>query len=86
MKLLLDEGLPVQLLEPLRRNHEHTFAHVEELGWKGKLDHFLFADAAKEGFDAIIAHSTSISFRIARSGKLSENRSSITSGSSRDAR
>ena len=85
MKLLLDEGLPVQLLEPLGRNHEHTFAHVEELGWKGKLDHFLFADAAKEGFDAIIALDLDqLSDRT--EWKLSENRSSITSGSSRDAR
>lgn len=37
MKLLLDEDVPKQLLEPLRHllpNHEVD--HVDDLGWKGK--------------------------------------------------
>lgn len=55
MKLLLDEGLAVQLLDPLRRNGGHEFRHVGEIGWKGKLDHFLFPDAASAGFDAIVS-------------------------------
>lgn len=54
MRLLLDEGMPVQLLEPLRLNTPHTFQHVDELGWKGKLDHHLFRDAEARGFDALV--------------------------------
>jgi hypothetical protein len=55
MRILLDEGLPVQLLAPLRANRAHRFEHLEHLGWKGKLDPFLFRDAARRGFDAIVA-------------------------------
>ncbi len=54
MRLLLDEGLPVQLLEPLRRNLGHEFEHVDGLKWKGKLDTFLVRDAARRGFHAIV--------------------------------
>lgn len=54
MRLLLDEGLPVQLLEPLRLNRPHEVEHVDGLKWKGKLDPFLFPDAARRGFDAIV--------------------------------
>ena len=45
----------MQLLPPLRRNGTHEFDHVDDLGWKGKLDHFLFPDAANKGFDAIVS-------------------------------
>ncbi len=55
MRVLLDEGLPIQLLEPLRRNLGHEFQHVERLKWKGKQDPFLFRDAADRDFEAIIA-------------------------------
>lgn len=55
MKLLLDEGLPVQLLEPLELNKEHGFAHVDGLKWKSKGDTFLFPDAVGKGFDGILA-------------------------------
>lgn len=54
MRFLLDEGMPVQLLGPLRCNRGHDFDHVDDLGWKGKPDTFLFADAAKRGFDGIV--------------------------------
>jgi hypothetical protein len=55
MRLLLDEGMPVQLLEPLRLNRPHDFRHVDELKWKGKKDPYLFQDASSRGFDALIA-------------------------------
>jgi hypothetical protein len=55
MRLLVDEGVPVQVLDPLRRNHGHAFQHVDELGWKGKQDEFLFDDARKGGFDGLLA-------------------------------
>jgi hypothetical protein len=54
VRLLLDEGMPVQLLEPLRLNTPSVFQHVDELRWKGKLDADLFRDAASRGFDALI--------------------------------
>ncbi len=55
MRLLVDEGVPVQVLEPFRRNKGHEFSHVTELGWDGRKDRPLFASAAKRGFDAIVA-------------------------------
>jgi hypothetical protein len=54
MRLLLDEGMPVQLLEPLRRNAPHTFEHIDDLGWKSKNDDYVFRDAANGGFDGIV--------------------------------
>jgi len=42
MRLLLDEDVPVQLVEPLRRMLPgHRVDHTAELGWKGKKDRFL---------------------------------------------
>jgi hypothetical protein len=55
VRLLLDEQLPVQLLEPLGLNRGHKFEHVNGLGWKGKPDELLFADAAGKGFDALVS-------------------------------
>jgi hypothetical protein len=54
MRVLVDEGMPVQLLAPLRRNRGHTFDHIDELKWKGRLDQPLFAAAAERGYDAIL--------------------------------
>ncbi|MEK6326446.1 MAG: DUF5615 family PIN-like protein [Actinomycetota bacterium] len=54
MRVLLDEQLPVQLLAPLRLNRGHQFDHVDGLGWKGKHDPPLFADAAKRGYAALL--------------------------------
>lgn len=57
MRLLLDEDVPVQLLEPLRHLlREHVVDHVQYLGWKGKKDRFLLADAAARGYDALLTH------------------------------
>jgi hypothetical protein len=54
MRVLVDEGMPVQVLAPLRLNKRHEFDHIDELRWKGKPDVQLFADAAKRGYDAVL--------------------------------
>lgn len=54
MRVLVDEGMPVQVLAPLRLNKGHEFEHVDGLGWKGKADTRLFADAAKRGYEAVL--------------------------------
>ena len=57
VRLLLDEDVPVQLLEPLRRLLPgHQVDHVQGLGWKGKPDHFLLADAAARGYDVLVTN------------------------------
>ena len=55
MRLLVDEGVPVQVLEPLRRNRGHEFVHVHDEGWDGRKDRFLFDHARRRGFDALVA-------------------------------
>jgi hypothetical protein len=54
MRVLVDEAVPVQVLEPLRLHPRHDFDHVDELGWKGKRDGPLFRDAANKGYAAIL--------------------------------
>jgi hypothetical protein len=54
MRVLVDEGMPVQVLNPLRLNKGHLFDHVDGLGWKGKQDVSLFHDAAAKGYDAVL--------------------------------
>lgn len=57
MKLLLDEDVPIQLLEPLRRLlREHQVDHVQDLGWKGKKDRFLLPDASGKGYVALVTN------------------------------
>lgn len=57
MKFLLDEDVPVQLVEPLRRLlREHRVDHVQNLGWKGKKDRFLLPHASGKGYDALITN------------------------------
>jgi hypothetical protein len=57
MKLLLDEDVPLQLLEPLRRLlRGHQVDHVQGLGWKGKKDRFLLPDASRRGYDALLTN------------------------------
>lgn len=57
MRLLLDEDVPIQLLEPLRRLLPgHQIDHTERLGWKGKKDRFLLPDARKRGYDALVTN------------------------------
>jgi hypothetical protein len=54
LQVLVDEGMPVQLLEPLRLNRGHQFDHIDGLRWKGRLDQRLFRDAAGRGYDTIL--------------------------------
>jgi hypothetical protein len=54
MRVLVDEGMPVQVLAPLRLNRGHVFDHVDELKWKGKKDVPLFRDAAAKGYETVL--------------------------------
>ncbi|HWK25438.1 MAG TPA: hypothetical protein VNS09_02690 [Solirubrobacter sp.] len=54
MLVLVDEGVPLQVMAPLRLNRGHTFTHVTELTWGGRKDTELFASAASRGFEAIV--------------------------------
>lgn len=54
MRFVVDEGMPVQVVEPLKLNAPHRFDHVDDVKWKGKRDQFLFDDAAKRGYDALV--------------------------------
>ncbi len=56
MRLLLDEDVPIQLLEPLRHLLiPHVVDHVDRIGWKGKKDQSLLRDAGKR-YDAFITN------------------------------
>lgn len=86
MRILLDEDVPVQLIEPLRRLlPEHDVRHVEELAWKGKKDSFLLPDAAAHGFDAILTNdsgqlSSPEESRAIRDARIHHVRYSLTNG------
>ncbi|WP_216591788.1 DUF5615 family PIN-like protein [Streptomyces brasiliscabiei] len=55
MRILIDENVPVQVLEMLRRLLPgHEVRHVSELKWSGKKDLALLPDAAKRGFDVFL--------------------------------
>jgi PIN like domain len=54
MLVLVDEPMPVQVLDPLRLNKGHAFDHVDDLHWKGKDDVSLFRDAGSKGYEAIL--------------------------------
>jgi hypothetical protein len=54
VRLLVDEGVPVQVLEPLRRNIGHEFDHVYDVKWGGRHDVPLFRSAERRGYDGII--------------------------------
>jgi hypothetical protein len=55
MRILIDENVPVQMLEMLRRLlPEHEVRHVSEIKWAGKKDIALLPDAAKKGFEAFL--------------------------------
>lgn len=57
MRLLLDEDVPLQLLEPIRHLlRGHVVDHVEQVGWKGKKDRFLLPDASRKGYDALVTN------------------------------
>jgi hypothetical protein len=56
MRLLLDEDVPIQLLEPLQHLLPgHRVDHVDGIGWKGKKDRFLLRDAARR-FDVFVTN------------------------------
>ena len=54
MRVLVDEAMPLQVVEPLRLNKGHAFDHVDELRWKGKKDVSLFRDAAAKGYEVVL--------------------------------
>ncbi len=54
MQILVDEGMPVQVMMPLRCDRRHGFDHVDDLRWKGRLDQPLFRAAAERGYAAIL--------------------------------
>jgi PIN like domain len=55
MQILIDENVPVQMLENLRwLLPGHKVRHVSEIRWAGKKDLTLLPDAAKKGFDAFL--------------------------------
>lgn len=57
MRILLDEDVPFQVLEILRRVLQgHDVDHVQVLRWKGKKDAFLIADAAARGYNLLLTN------------------------------
>jgi predicted nuclease of predicted toxin-antitoxin system len=55
VKILLDENVPIQALEILRKTlRGHEVDHVEGIGWKGKKDPQLLPDTAAAGYDAFV--------------------------------
>lgn len=57
MRLLLDEDVPMQLVEPLQRLLPgHEVHHVQQLGWKGKKDRFLLPDARRRNYQAFLTN------------------------------
>jgi hypothetical protein len=59
MRILLDEDVPLQLVEPLRHLlPEHQIDHVQEIRWKGKKDLYLLPDAGRRGYGAFVTHNS----------------------------
>lgn len=59
MRVLLDENVPVQLLDPLRHVlRAHDVDHVETVGWKGKKDGSLIPDAAARMYHVFLTKDT----------------------------
>ena len=57
MRVLLDEDVPVQVLEPLKRVlRGHEVRHLNDLGWKNKKDVFVLHDAVAKGFDVLVTN------------------------------
>lgn len=55
MRILIDENVPVQVLDMLRRLlPTHEVKHVSEIKWAGKKDLALLPDAARKGFDVFL--------------------------------
>lgn len=57
MKILLDEDVPIQVRDLLRRVLiGHTVDHVDDLGWKNKKDPFVVRDAAVRGYAVFVTN------------------------------
>lgn len=57
MRILLDEDVPIQALDLLDRVLKpHEVHAVTEIRWRKKLDPFLFADAARRGYDLLLTN------------------------------
>jgi hypothetical protein len=57
MKVLLDEDVPVPLINLVRHILQgHTVNHVYEVGWKGKSDVDIYKDARTHGYDMVITN------------------------------
>ena len=57
MRILLDEDVALQALQPLRHVlRNHVVDHVHSLGWSGKKDLFVLRDAAAQQFDVLITN------------------------------
>ena len=57
MKLLLDEDVPLPLLELLRHVlADHEVDHVYSVQWKGKQDRDLYRDSRRRGYDAVLTN------------------------------
>lgn len=57
MRVLLDEDVPVQVLEALQQILDsHTIDHVDRIRWKGKKDLALLPDAAKRGYEVFVTN------------------------------
>jgi hypothetical protein len=55
VRILLDEDVAVQALDPLRHIlRPHQVDHVKKIGWSKKKDVFVFADAARAGYDVLL--------------------------------
>jgi hypothetical protein len=57
MRILLDEDVPIQVLDILRHIlKSHDVDHVQIIHWKGKKDLFLLADAAARGYNLLVTN------------------------------
>jgi hypothetical protein len=57
MRVLLDEDVASQALEPLQRVlRGHDVSHVHTLGWSSKKDLFVLRDAAAQGFQVLVTN------------------------------
>jgi predicted nuclease of predicted toxin-antitoxin system len=55
VKILLDENVPIQALEILRKTlRGHDIDHVESIRWKGKKDLQLLPDTAAAGYAVFV--------------------------------
>jgi len=60
MRVLLDEDVASQSVEPLQRVlRNHQVHHVHTLGWSSKKDLFVLRDAAAQGFEVLVTNDAS---------------------------